>query len=578
MKILHYLKRFILFVIKEVLSFFIKLFLFLFIVGIIISAVIKNFEKKPTVAIKDKAYILINLADSYNERLLKSNLFEDDSISFYTLLQSVENASYDDRVEGIILKMNGDSLSYAQSEELAQELAMARAANKKIIAYFENVGRKNYYLASYANEIYMPSANSTNVNIYPYFREEFYIKKLADKFGVKFNIIHVGDYKSYMENLASSTMSKEAREDTVRILDKNYNNFLDIVSLNRKLNRDDLDKIIKDGDLVAASSVDLMNNKLIDKYAYWDNIISMVGGKDKIITIQDYTKNYYKEENLESSNNVVYVIPLEGDIVESETEVFAGEENINVAETLEKLNIAKENDKIKAVVLRINSPGGSALTSDIIAEKIKELASEKPVYVSMSSVAASGGYYISANADKIFVDRNTITGSIGVVSILPDFSKLITDNGVNIEKISEGEYSDLYSSDTFTEKKYNKIYNSNLKVYDDFLNVVSKARKIDKEKLKTIAEGKIWTGEEAVKIGLADEIGGLNEAIYGIAEDNDMDEYSIVVAKDKFELGNIYKKYSRYIKMDTKDLIKEKIFKDYLYNKPVTYLPYDVLD
>ncbi|WP_339066848.1 signal peptide peptidase SppA [Fusobacterium animalis] len=578
MKILHYLKRFILFVIKEVLSFFIKLFLFLFIVGIIISAVIKNFEKKPTVAIKDKAYILINLADSYNERLLKSNLFEDDSISFYTLLQSVENASYDDRVEGIILKMNGDSLSYAQSEELAHELSMARAADKKIIAYFENVGRKNYYLASYANEIYMPSANSTNVNIYPYFREEFYIKKLADKFGVKFNIIHVGDYKSYMENLASSTMSKEAREDTVRILDKNYNNFLDIVSLNRKLNRDDLDKIIKDGDLVAASSVDLMNNKLIDKYAYWDNIISMVGGKDKIITIQDYTKNYYKEENLESSNNVVYVIPLEGDIVESETEVFAGEENINVAETLEKLNIAKENDKIKAVVLRINSPGGSALTSDIIAEKIKELASEKPVYVSMSSVAASGGYYISVNADKIFVDRNTITGSIGVVSILPDFSKLITDNGVNIEKISEGEYSDLYSSDTFTEKKYNKIYNSNLKVYDDFLNVVSKARKIDKEKLKTIAEGRIWTGEEAVKIGLADEIGGLNEAIYGIAEDNDMDEYSIVVAKDKFELGNIYKKYSRYIKMDTKDLIKEKIFKDYLYNKPVTYLPYDVLD
>ena len=578
MKILHYLKIFILFVIKEVLSFFIKLFLFLFIVGIIISAVIKNFEKKPTVAIKDKAYILINLADSYNERLLKSNLFEDDSISFYTLLQSVENASYDDRVEGIILKMNGDSLSYAQSEELAHELSMARAADKKIIAYFENVGRKNYYLASYANEIYMPSANSTNVNIYPYFREEFYIKKLADKFGVKFNIIHVGDYKSYMENLASSTMSKEAREDTVRILDKNYNNFLDIVSLNRKLNRDDLDKIIKDGDLVAASSVDLMNNKLIDKYAYWDNIISMVGGKDKIITIQDYTKNYYKEENLESSNNVVYVIPLEGDIVESETEVFAGEENINVAETLEKLNIAKENDKIKAVVLRINSPGGSALTSDIIAEKIKELASEKPVYVSMSSVAASGGYYISANADKIFVDRNTITGSIGVVSILPDFSKLITDNGVNIEKISEGEYSDLYSSDTFTEKKYNKIYNSNLKVYDDFLNVVSKARKIDKEKLKTIAEGRIWTGEEAVKIGLADEIGGLNEAIYGIAEDNDMDEYSIVVAKDKFELGNIYRKYSRYIKMDTKDLIKEKIFKDYLYNKPVTYLPYDVLD
>ena len=578
MKILHYLKRFILFVIKEILSFIIKMFLFLLVVGMIIGAIIKSFEEKPTVTIKNKAYVLINLADSYNERLLKSNLFEDDSISFYNLLESIENASYDDRVEGIILKLNCDSLSYSQTEELAQELSMAISANKKIIAYFENVGRKNYYIASYANEIYMPKANSTNVNIYPYFREEFYIKKLADKFGVKFNIIHVGDYKSYMENLDNSTMSKEAKEDTVRVLDKNYNNFLDIVSLNRKISRDDLDKTIKDGELVAASSVDLMNNNLIDKYAYWDNVISIVGGKDKIISVQEYAKNYLEDTTTENSNNIIYVIPLEGDIVESESEVFSGEENINVAETLEKLNIAKDNDKVKAIVLRVNSPGGSALTSDIIAEKVKELAEEKPVYVSMSGVAASGGYYISANANKIFVDRNTITGSIGVVSILPDFSKLITDNGVNIEKISEGEYSDLYSADSFTEKKYNKIYNSNLKVYEDFLNVVSKGRRIDKEKLKTIAEGRIWTGDEAVKIGLADEIGGLKATISSLAEDNNIDDYTIVIAKDKLELGNIYKKYSRYIKMDAKDLVKEKIFKDYLYNKPVTYLPYDVLD
>ena len=578
MKILHYLKRFILFVIKEILSFFIKLFLFLFIVGIIISAVIKNFEEKPAVTIKNKAYVLINLADSYNEKLLKSNLFEDDSINFYTLLQSIENASYDDRVEGIILKLNGDSLSYAQSEELAQELSMLRGADKKVIAYFENVNRKNYYLASYADEIYMPSANSTSVNIYPYFREEFYTKKLSDKFGVKFNIIHVGDYKSYQENLAKDTMSKEAREDSTRILDLNYENFLDIVSLNRKLNRDDLDKIIKDGDLVAASSIDLFSNKLIDKYSYWDNLVTLLGGKDKLISIQDYAKNYYQEATLADSNNIVYVIPLEGDIVEAQTEIFSGEANINVNETIAKLNTAKENKKIKAVVLRVNSPGGSALTSDIIAEKVKELASEKPVYVSMSSVAASGGYYISANANKIYVDRNTVTGSVGVVSVLVDYSSLLKDNGVNVEKISEGEYSDLYSADTFTEKKYNKIYNSNLKVYEDFLNVVSKGRKIDKEKLKELAEGRVWTGTEAVKNGLADEIGGLYSTIYAITEDNDIDDYTVVLAKDKVEIGNIYKKYSRYIKMDKKDLIKTTVFKDYLYNKPVTYLPYDILD
>jgi len=546
--------------------------------GVIIGLIFKSIEEKPQVVIKDKAYVVIDLANSYKERSLSSSLFEDDSINFYNLLTNIKNLSFDDKVLGVVLKLNSNSLSYAQSEELAQELSMLRGADKKVIAYFENVNRKNYYLASYADEIYMPSANSTSVNIYPYFREEFYTKKLSDKFGVKFNIIHVGDYKSYQENLAKDTMSKEAREDSTRILNLNYENFLDIVSLNRKLNRDDLDKIIKDGDLVAASSIDLFSNKLIDKYSYWDNLVTLLGGKDKLISIQDYAKDYYQEATLDDSDNIVYVIPLEGDIVEAQTEIFSGEANINVNETIAKLNIAKENKKIKAVVLRVNSPGGSALTSDIIAEKVKELASEKPVYVSMSSVAASGGYYISANANKIYVDRNTVTGSVGVVSVLVDYSSLLKDNGVNVEKISEGEYSDLYSADTFTEKKYNKIYNSNLKVYEDFLNVVSNGRKIDKERLKELAEGRVWTGTEAVKNGLADEIGGLYSTIYAITEDNNIDDYTVVLAKDKVEIGNIYKKYSRYIKMDKKDLIKTTVFKDYLYNKPVTYLPYDILD
>lgn len=578
MKILHYLKKFILFIIKEIFSFFIKLFLFLLVIGVIIGLIFKSIEEKPQVVIKDKAYVVIDLANSYKERSLSSSLFEDDSINFYNLLTNIKNLSFDDKVLGVVLKLNSNSLSYAQSEELAQELSMLRGADKKVIAYFENVNRKNYYLASYADEIYMPSANSTSVNIYPYFREEFYTKKLSDKFGVKFNIIHVGDYKSYQENLAKDTMSKEAREDSTRILNLNYENFLDIVSLNRKLNRDDLDKIIKDGDLVAASSIDLFSNKLIDKYSYWDNLVTLLGGKDKLISIQDYAKDYYQEATLDDSDNIVYVIPLEGDIVEAQTEIFSGEANINVNETIAKLNTAKENKKIKAVVLRVNSPGGSALTSDIIAEKVKELASEKPVYVSMSSVAASGGYYISANANKIYVDRNTVTGSVGVVSVLVDYSSLLKDNGVNVEKISEGEYSDLYSADTFTEKKYNKIYNSNLKVYEDFLNVVSNGRKIDKERLKELAEGRVWTGTEAVKNGLADEIGGLYSTIYAITEDNNIDDYTVVLAKDKVEIGNIYKKYSRYIKMDKKDLIKTTVFKDYLYNKPVTYLPYDILD
>lgn len=245
---------------------------------------------------------------------------------------------------------------------------------------------------------------------------------------------------------------------------------------------------------------------------------------------------------------------------------------------MEKLNIVKENNKVKVVVLRVNFFGGFVLILDIIVKKVKELVEEKFVYVLMLSVVVFGGYYIFINVYKIFVDRNIIIGFIGVVSILLDFLKLIIDNGVNIEKIFDGEYFDLYLVDSFIEKKYNKIYNLNLKVYEDFLSVVLKGRRIDKEKLKIIVEGRIWIGDEVIKIGLVDEIGGLNEIIYVIVEDNNMDEYGIVIVKDKFELGNIYKKYLRYIKMNVKDLVKEKIFKDYLYNKLVIYLFYDVLD
>ena len=423
----------------------------------------------------------------------------------------------------------------------------------------------------------MPSANSTNVNIYPYFTEDFYWKRLTDKLGVKFNVIHVGNYKSYMENLNNENMSKEAREDKTRIFEENYNNFLDIVSINRKIDRDNLNKIIQSGDLVAASSVDLLENKMIDKYFYWSDFENLIG-KDKMVSIQEYADNSLIEDNMDSSENIIYVIPLEGEIVDSQTEILSNNSEINVNETIDKLEKASKNKKIKGVVLRINSPGGSALTSDIIAKKVKELSEKKPVYVSMSGVAASGGYYISANANAIFVDRNTITGSIGVVSIMPDFSKLIKENGVNIESVSQGEYSDLYSANTFNEKKYNKIYNSNLKVYQDFLNVVSKGRKIDLGKLKTLAEGRVWTGEEAIKNGLADGIAGLNETIFTLADDNGWDNYAVVISKDNFNINNIYKKYSKYLKIDKKELIKEILFDNYLYNKPVTYLPYDLLD
>ncbi len=387
---------------------------------------------------------------------------------------------------------------------------------------------------------------------------------------------YTGDYKSYGEDLASSYMSKENREDTTRILNENYQYFLDIVSENLKYSREELDNIIKNGDLVAASSQDLFEKKLITGYMYWDELQRNLGN-DNIISLNEYDEDYVIE-NYENSKNQIYVLALEGEIVHYEDEIldtmFIGSRSI-----IENLDKLEKDENVKGVILRVNSPGGSALTSDKINNRIKEFVKKKPIYISMGSVAASGGYYISSNASKIFADENTITGSIGVVSMIPNFSELLKKVGVNSEKISEGNFADLYSSDEMTEEKYNKILKSNLKVYDDFLEEVSKGRKIPREKLEKIAEGRIWTGREAIQIGLVDEIGGLKDVAYAMVKDLGIEnDYSIIFLEEKFDIKNLYKKYSRFLKTDSLELLKEKLYNENLYNRPVLYMPYEILD
>lgn len=576
MKIINYLfnflKKIFLFIIKELFSFLIKLLL----VFILIVALIGIFsEKKEKKVLKNEIYVNLDLGQRFKEKANEKNIFEDKTLNFYSLLANIEDISFNDRVKGLILKLDNLALSYAQLEELGKEIKLIKDnKNIELIAYMEEVDRKSLYIASFADKIYMPKTHSTVVNVYPYFRESFYKKGLLDKLGIKVNIVNTGDYKSYGEDYSSSHMSKEAREDTTRILNKNYEHFLNVVSENLNYSREELDKIIKNGDLVAATSEDLYKNKLITNYIYWDELVRNIG-KDKIVSIDNYSEDYSNFINL-PSNNKIYVMALEGEIVHSDEELL---DNvfINSKSVIDTLDKIEKDDKVKGLVLRINSPGGSALTSDKISNRIKELAKKKAVYVSMGSVAASGGYYIASNATRIFADENTITGSIGVVSMIANFSDLLNKVGVNNEKIVEGKFADLYSSDKMTEEKYNKILSSNLKVYDDFLNEVSNGRKIPREKLEKLAEGRIWTGREALQIGLIDEVGGLKDTIIGIIEDLNLeDDYDLEFIEDKFDIKNIYRKYSKYLKTNKLELIQKEIYNKNLYNKPVLYYPYEI--
>ncbi len=576
MILLKFFKKIICFIFKEIFSFFIKLFLFVMLIIFIISGVIYN--QKPAIKIKENIFIKINLAEKFPEQRFGINLefFDEKAMTFYNLLESIEKSIDDNRVEGIVLNLNNISLDYAQIEELGEILTKFKEKNKKpIYSYAENINKKNFYLSSFTDKLFMPNSNSATVNIFPYFYEDFYVKTLTDKLGIKFNIINIGDYKSYQENLSHSFMTETNREDKTRILESKYQEFLTTVSKNLSLDINKFSQILESGELVASSAVEFYKKGFVNNLYSLDEIENEIG-KDYIIDIENYHKNYISLKK--NYPNKIYVLSLEGEMGGVKENIFDNISHINPDKIIKILDKIKNEKDVKAIVLRVNSPGGSALVADKISKKIEEVAKIKPIYTSMGGIAASGGYYVAANTNKIFVNKNTITGSIGVISIVPEITVALEKLGVNNEKIMKGKYSDLYSASDFNQEKYEKIKESNLRVYKDFLGVVSKGRKIQISELEKIAGGRIWTGEEAIKLGLADKVGGLKDTIREIAKDNNIKDYSVIFGVDEFDLKEFYKNYSDFIKEDKlkllKSNIKSTIYKDYLFNKPLMYFPY----
>lgn len=578
MVILRALKNLIFFIIKEIFSFFIKLFLFIMLIVVLITGIV--YKQNSNTEIKKNFFVKVNLNKNFLEQKMGIGLdfVNKNSMTFYDLINSLENTLEDTRVKGIILNLNNISLNTAQVEELGKILKKYRYKTKNpIYCYAENLGKKNFYLASFTDSLIMPSSNSTTVNIYPYFQENFYLKDFIDRFGVKFNIINIGDYKSYQENLSHKFMTKEAREDKTRVLENKYQEFLNTTSKNLKLNKEAFAKNIEDGDLVASNSVALFEKGLISSLNTLDEVENILG-KDNIININTYFKDYVSSKL--NSDNKIFVLSLEGEMGGVKEGIFDNISHISANKVVKILDRIEKDEDIKAVVLRVNSPGGSALVADKISKKIEALTKVKPVYTSMAGVAASGGYYVAALSNKIFLDKNTVTGSIGVISIVPEFTETLKKLGINNEKIMKGKYSDLYSASDFTQEKYEKIKLSNMRVYKDFLSVVSRGRKIEMKELEKIAGGRIWLGKEAIEIGLADEIGGLKDTIEAVARDNKLEDYSVVLSQEEFDLKDLYQGYSDFMKVKKLEILKtdlkENFLNNQLFNKPVMYYPYEI--
>ncbi len=577
-------KQFLIFTIKEIYSFFLKLFLFFSVLIIAIFIISAIFSSKQEESInKNYSYLILspsNLTDDkVNIPYIRSSK---DNLSFRDLTLGLEAASTDSKIKGVIIDLDKVNVTPSNVEELIPKFELLKKANKKVYAFGSYIDNRNYSLALNANEIIMVPSSSASISISGYHYSNLYMKKLFDNIGINFEVVHIGDYKSYGENYNKEAMSNELKTELTRILDNRLNSFTQSIAKNRKIDYQTLNKKILDGELVLQTPFIGRDNGLVDKLEYFGQFLSRIGAKDKdIIDINSYLSLNPPME--EKSKDKIAVIYAEGSITYMETsneEIVITPENIS-----EKIMQLNKIPNLKGVVLRVNSPGGSALGAEMIYKELSDI--QVPIYVSMGSTAASGGYYISMAGDKIFANKSTLTGSIGVVSILPKLNKAAEKYGINSSAIEKGKYSNIY--DPFSEldnDSRNKIVSSMTETYKEFKSRVITNRKMTDEKLETLAQGRIWLGEEAKVNGLVDEIGSLDDTINALAKDLKLQSFEVVniYSNSSFEdfisraLGRF--KYNLSIfsnkSVDVSKTMNEVSFFDQNKGKPLYYMPYNI--
>ncbi len=512
----------------------------------IISAVIDHAtNKNTTVAVADKSILTIDLSRSIVDldpgQTIQQAIAGEatHTTELKAVLDAIDAAAKDKRIVAIYLdgssgKQPGGT-GFATLKEVRSALERFRATGKKIIAYDIDMDKRAYYLASVANQILINPMGSVDINGFR--SETMFFKNAFDKYGIGVEVVRVGKYKSFGETWSLDKFSPAARQETQELLNNLWGDFKTAVSSNRKLTPGLIQKVADDRGMLTSRQA--IENKLVDRTAYPDEVIAelqKMSGADeddatsfRQVTVSDYAD--VASTALKTSSRKIAVIYAQGNIVNGEGSPGQIGGN-SLARELRELRSDKD---IKAVVLRVNSPGGSALASDIIQREVRLLQQEKPVVVSMGNVAASGGYWISTYSNKIFAESNTITGSIGVIGINFNYQKLANNNGITWDVIKTSKLAD--STTIARPRTPQELAISQQMVndiYDDFLNKVAESRKLPKQKVAEIAQGRVWSGVDAQKIGLVDAIGGINDAISYAAQaaklgkDWELEEYPVV--------------------------------------------------
>ncbi|BBM45996.1 signal peptide peptidase SppA [Leptotrichia trevisanii] len=585
----NFLKRALIFTLKEIYSFFLKLSLFIFIIFIIGISAIAIFSSKDKNERMKKSYeyILFNVSDVTEDKIVGSNFLSDEKLSYMDILNSLDDIKNNKQVKGVIIALDTINLSSAKVEELSKKFEELKANNKKIYAFGAYITNANYKLASIANEVVMVPSTSANLDLTGYHYSDIYYKGLFDKLGVNMEVVRIGNYKSYGENYTGNEMTPELRSELTRILENRYGKFVTDISKNRKIDKNVLNNDIVNGNDVNLTPFAARDKNFVDKLEHFSDFTKRLNiREDNVADIYDYYEKRVRDEKVGNSRNgTIAVIYAEGSILYDPTDVTEGV--ITPDNILQKVQKAMQTKNLRGIVLRVNSGGGSALASEIIYQELTKL--NIPIYVSMSDTTASGGYYISMAGNKVFANNATITGSIGVVSMVPKLYNAQDKFGVHSNSVSKGKYSDIYDSFTpLSEESRAKIIQSMQETYKEFKSRVSKNRKMDENTLEGYAQGKIWLGDEAKNINLVDGIASLDEVIKIMAKDLNL--------RNNYAVENIYleEDFSQKLKSLTKMVTEKfslstqlqknipqakKAFNEYDFavqnqNKPLYYLTY----
>lgn len=518
---------------STVLATIVGLFTFIF-VGILFIVIIglASGSSSPSTAVEENTVITLDLNqvhDDYAGKFVFKDFgyTEEEEAGFIDILNAIETAKNDSKIKGISILNSAIELGMAQSKSLRDKLIDFKTSGKFIVSYSNTFSQKDYYLNSVADTIYLNPVGELEFKGLA--SEVLYYKDFQEKSGVKMEIIRHGKYKSAVEPYLKNEMSPENREQITAILQSVWDVVVSDVSKSRNINPKSLNTIAENLD--AQQPQQALAVKLIDKIAYEDEYHNGIKKatntpKDedyKTISILKYASNQKTKQS--TNTETIAVVYAQGVIWGGEgDESYIGEQSIKRA-----LGGARKNEDIKAVVLRVDSPGGSALTSELIWREIELTRKTKPVIVSMGNVAASGGYYIACGANRIFAEPNTITGSIGVFGQIPNISNLTQKMGITSQFVQTHANAANYSPFQPLQDNYkNAVTQSIESIYSVFLKRVADGRKMSITQVDSIAQGRVWVGKDALKNGLVDEIGGLDKAIDYAAKISKTKSYKVV--------------------------------------------------